>query len=160
MLRKWLKTKVQKVMASRPPDQLIGRPGVGTYLERWYLFRSRRFPIFNLFIHRFLRSDDDKALHDHPWWSVSWLFDGEYVEYRADGSVCHYSADAFILRSATFSHRIELIDNKPACTLFLTGFRVRQWGFWCPAGWTHWKDFVRQVDNGQGELVDVGCGEA
>ena len=37
------------------------------YLERYYIFLKDRktFP-FNIFIHRFLKSDPDD-LHDHPW---------------------------------------------------------------------------------------------
>ena len=37
------------------------------YLERFYIFLKDRktFP-FNVFIHRFLKSDPDD-LHDHPW---------------------------------------------------------------------------------------------
>ena len=37
------------------------------YLERYYLFLKERnnFP-FNIFLHRFLKSDPDD-LHDHPW---------------------------------------------------------------------------------------------
>ncbi len=34
------------------------------YLHRWFLYRSARFGIF---IHRFVRSDEDRCLHDHPW---------------------------------------------------------------------------------------------
>ena len=37
------------------------------YLERYYIFLKNRtsFP-FNIFIHKFLKSDPDD-LHDHPW---------------------------------------------------------------------------------------------
>ena len=37
------------------------------YLERYYLFLKDRkhFP-FNVFLHKFLKSDPDD-LHDHPW---------------------------------------------------------------------------------------------
>lgn len=34
------------------------------YLYRWYVFRT---PWVALFIHKFVRSDEDRALHDHPW---------------------------------------------------------------------------------------------
>ena len=34
------------------------------YLRRWYLLRTKRVGIF---IHQFVRSDEDRALHDHPW---------------------------------------------------------------------------------------------
>lgn len=34
------------------------------YLYRWFVIRTERF---GLFIHKFVRSDEDRALHDHPW---------------------------------------------------------------------------------------------
>lgn len=34
------------------------------YLLRWYVFRTEKI---GLFIHKFVRSDEDRALHDHPW---------------------------------------------------------------------------------------------
>ena len=34
------------------------------YLHRWYVIRR---PNLGLFIHKFVRSDEDRALHDHPW---------------------------------------------------------------------------------------------
>ena len=44
-------------------DRLDNEP----YLERYYLFLKNRenFP-FNVFLHKFLKSDPDD-LHDHPW---------------------------------------------------------------------------------------------
>lgn len=34
------------------------------YLHRWYIFRTK---YVSLFLHKFVRSDEDRALHDHPW---------------------------------------------------------------------------------------------
>lgn len=34
------------------------------YLLRWYVIRTKWI---GLFIHKFIRSDEDRALHDHPW---------------------------------------------------------------------------------------------
>ncbi len=34
------------------------------YLHRWYLLRTARVAVF---VHKFVRSDEDRALHDHPW---------------------------------------------------------------------------------------------
>ena len=74
----------RRIMQSCPPDQVIGgrqRP----YLLRWFLIPQNRF--LNVYLHRFLRSDDDRALHDHPWWNVSLLLEGAYTEHtiRAGG---------------------------------------------------------------------------
>lgn len=34
------------------------------YMIRWYVIRTK---FFGLFIHKFIRSDFERALHDHPW---------------------------------------------------------------------------------------------
>ena len=46
---------------------IIDRTTKEPYLERYYLFLKDRqiFP-FNIFLHKFLKSDPDD-LHDHPW---------------------------------------------------------------------------------------------
>src|SRR5574337_503235 len=86
----------------REPDFIIGgrdRP----YLLRWYLTPWRRwhaqarhaehpyllarvkgwlgFVLPSAYLHCFLRSDDDRALHDHPWFWCSVLLRGRYVEH-------------------------------------------------------------------------------
>lgn len=51
-----------------------GRP----YLERYYLFTllGVRF-----YLHRFVGSDPDRGLHDHPWpWAASIVLSGWYLE--------------------------------------------------------------------------------
>ena len=51
------------------------------YLERYYLFLKDRktFP-FNVFLHRFHKSDPDD-LHDHPWNYRTLILKGGYWEY-------------------------------------------------------------------------------
>ncbi len=62
----------------RPPDEVIGGP-CESYLLRWYVIPHNR--IFNVYLHCFLRSDDDRALHDHPWSSMNVVLRGGYVEH-------------------------------------------------------------------------------
>jgi hypothetical protein len=56
------------------------------YLERYYVFLKDRnnFP-FNIFIHKFLKSDPDD-LHDHPWEFRTFILAGGYWEYREEGT--------------------------------------------------------------------------
>ena len=52
------------------------------YLERYYLFlkdRGERFP-FNVFLHKFLKSDPDDV-HDHPWPYFTIILRGGYWEW-------------------------------------------------------------------------------
>ena len=78
MKRGWLRR-----LLSCEPHFIIGgrhRP----YLLRWYLIPRNRF--FNLYLHKFLRDDDDRALHDHPWWFASLILRGGYTEIVRDDS--------------------------------------------------------------------------
>lgn len=65
-------------LLSGRPHFIIGgtdRP----YLLRWFLIPRNRW--FNIYLHKFCRDDDDRALHDHPWWFVSIMLQGSYVEH-------------------------------------------------------------------------------
>ena len=59
-----------------------------------------------------------------------------------------------IFRRSVAAHRLELIDDEPVWSLFITGPIIREWGFHCPKGWRHWKEFVDSRDIGQ---VGRGC---
>lgn len=143
-------------LTRRPPDFIVGgaeRP----YLRRWWLIP--RNPVFNVYMHEFLRSDDDRALHDHPWMNLSVLLRGSYTEHTIDAGGIHrrqvLKAGAVRARlSGRFAHRIELHDGT-CWTLFITGPRYREWGFHCPArGWVHWRDFTDARDSG---AIGRGC---
>lgn len=137
------------------PDFVIGPRDAGQdYLRRWYVIPRNRW--LNIYLHEFRRSDDDRALHDHPWLSLSVLLMGEYTEHRiADGGIHTrriYKAGAVIFRRASYAHRIELHDG-PCWTLFITGPRIRHWDFHCPTGWRHWEQFT----DASGTSVGRGC---
>jgi hypothetical protein len=142
----------------RAPDFVIGgheRP----YLRRWFVIPRNRF--FNVYLHQFLRSDDDRALHDHPWVNLSVLLRGAYVEHTiAAGGIEHrtvrMAGDWAFRWTGRLAHRIEVTD--PCWTLFITGPRYREWGFHCPdTGWIHWKRFTAADDPG---AIGPGCGAA
>lgn len=145
----------------RQPDVVIGgqeRP----YLRRWFLIP--RNPVFNIYVHQFLRSDDDRALHDHPWlFNCSVLLEGDYLEHTPRG-VFLREAGELKFRWGGAPHRVELLEFPeipevmphtilPCWTLFITGPRVREWGFHCPQGWVHWKKFT----SADGHEVGKGC---
>lgn len=130
---------------SRKPDVVIG----GDYLSRWWFIPRNKF--FNIYIHKFGRSDDDRALHDHPWFSVSFLLKGEMIEHHLNGKR-HIPWLRPVFRTAKFAHRLELVKG-PVWTIFITGPRIRSWGFHCPNGWRHWKKFTTK----DGSAVGIGC---
>jgi hypothetical protein len=141
----------EKLAASRPPDFVIG----DHYLERWWVIPRNRF--FNIYLHRFWRSDEDRALHDHPWFNLSYLLKGEYIEHRILAGGVHQAkrhvAGNIRFRSPWTAHRIE-VGNVPVWSLFITGPVIREWGFHCAAGWRGWKMFVDQRDSGK---IGRGC---
>lgn len=113
-------------------------------MRRWWVIPRNR--IFNIYLHNIVRSDDDRALHDHPWWNLSILLKGQYLESTPTGN--HFrKRGSLILRKATSAHRLEIVGGS-VWTLFITGPVIRSWGFHCPQGWRHWKEFVKVVEGG------------
>jgi hypothetical protein len=153
-----LRMQVFGQMDSRPPDRIIGSIE-DPYMHRWHLIDRNRDG--NAYAHRFFRSDDDRAHHDHPWESCSIVLAGSYIEHTiAAGGIHHRvlrSAGDVIFRGERDAHRIELIPGELApVTLFLTGAVVRDWGFHCPdRGWVHWQEFTNPADGGA--TVGRGC---
>lgn len=141
--------------ACRQPDFVIGGEE-NPYLRRWWIIPRNRF--FNIYLHQFLRDDNDRALHDHPWVNVSILLKGSYVEHTIPAGGVNvatiYTAGNIKVRLPSAAHRVALIRGRPCWSLFVTGPRVREWGFHCSAGWRHWKDFTAGK---RGELIGRGC---
>lgn len=121
---------------------------------RWQIFRVGTLP--RVFVHKFLRSDYDRALHNHPWWFVSVLIKGEYFEHTETG-VIHRKAPSIVYRPITHRHRVELVKDRvpfvhdihlyrerPCWTLFITGPERQQWGFFCPEGFIDRDQFHEQ----------------
>lgn len=146
-------------VARRPADFTIGGDG-DPYLRRWYVIPRNRF--FNVYLHEFVRSDDDRALHDHPWWNCSVVLRGMYLEHLQDGRIVARREGRVVFRRPATAHRVELIESSLAdgsmrhvWSLFLTGPRIREWGFHCPQGWVPWQKFVALTADGN--AVGKGC---
>lgn len=146
------------------------------YLLRWFLLR--RGEALGVYVHKFLRSDEDRALHDHPWdflviplWrgyrehslrgrNICWDCDGwcitrnvgvEFIKTcptcKGQGEVDNIIVRRVLpflgtrFRRGLYRHRVELVDGKPAWSLFIRFRRSRLWGFW-PSGsfvaWDKW----------------------
>ena len=154
-IRRALLERAARVMARRAPDFIIG----DNYLRRWWIIPRNRW--VNVYLHEFRADDDDRALHDHPWASCSILLSGWYFEHvpadprdPAGPTIDRLRiAGDITARRPSAPHRIKL-GARPTITLFLTGPRVREWGFWCPKGWRPWQQFVARGDKGQ---IGRGC---
>lgn len=132
------------------PHFVIGNPE-NPYMLRWYVLP--RNPFFNVYLHKFLHDDEDRATHDHPWRSLSIVLSGNCLEHYGKGKKRELKQGSLVRRSAEFDHRIQLL-TKNVWTLFITGPTIREWGFHCPQGWRHWKEFTNPVNSGE---VGKGC---
>lgn len=129
------------------------------YLHRWFVIRTKRF---GLFIHKFVRSDEDRALHDHPWsfivipiWRGYFEWSNckgcqQYPEYYENQSCPNpqrkrvYPILGARYRRAEYRHRVELIGGKPSWSIFIRFTKRRDWGFWLPAGFQQWNKWWQE----------------
>lgn len=128
-------------LTAKLPCRIIGDDA--PYLERYYLMTV--FGI-RLYIHRFVGSDPDRGLHDHPFsWAISLILSGWYFEQTRRG-VKRFRWINF-LTSDSF-HRVILPRDASAdmcrptpwhklpteCwSLFIhRADRAKRWGFWHP----------------------------
>ena len=133
----------------RVADFVIG-PLDDPYLLRWWFIPRNKY--FNIYIHHILKDDDDRALHDHPWFNCSIVVKGVLQETMPSRKRILRRFIPY-LRKPTAAHSLQV--KSPVWTIFITGPRVREWGFLCPKGWRHWRKFVGE---NPGE-VGRGCGE-
>lgn len=127
------------------------------YLERYMVARWGKNGEHTIFLHRFLDSDSDKGIHDHPWDSKSFILSGGYNEKRLiqdNGIEKVIVRDIKPLSFNTIKkndfHQIILKPKTAAWTLFYHGPRVKHWGFQyydqLPDNLIHKKDFSPFVD--------------
>ena len=133
---------------------IMDRQSDEPYLERYYVFLKDRtwFP-FNIFVHKFLKSDPDH-LHDHPWPYFTLILKGGYYEwvpyYDKDNKkmteICKWRGPGhFRICKATSYHRIDLNPTVTAWTLFIPGPQKREWGFLVRNKWIHNNDYLAKM---------------
>lgn len=161
----------------RKPDLVIGPPDNPQTL-RWIIFSWRGW---QLALHKWLRSDEDRAPHDHKGHNISFILSRQgYSElvreyagtwlpsvWQKDGTGAIYrdlwwdrSAWTPHFRHAETPHRIALYDERPVWSLWFRYPPYRRWGFWCPKGWVDADDFLSSKDYyGEGSsTTGRGCG--
>lgn len=98
------------------------------YLVRWYVLRT---PWVSLFVHKFIRSDEDRCLHSHPWCFLVVPIWRGYIEHSDRDSWRSPVGDndptkrevkrrvwpiiGTRYRPATFRHRVELLPKRSIC---------------------------------------------
>ena len=138
---------------------IMDRESKEPYLERYYLFLKdrKKFP-FNVFLHKFLRSDPDD-LHDHPWPYATLILKGGYWEwvpvFAESGDQPEFPIKEIIgeqkiwrgpghfrICNATSYHRIEVEPGVDCWTLFMPGPKQRDWGFLSKGKWIQWEQYL------------------
>jgi len=171
-LRKLLLASHNRTRLKRKNDVRIpGDPSIQPYMLRWW--KIPRNWAFNIYYHIVKRSDDDTALHDHPWWNFSIVLEGGYYEHLILPGGVHkktwYGPGSVRFRPhGGFAHRLEL-DRKPVATpglspvaqqvdyemnrelpvktIFITGPVLRRWGFHHTDQWVdayEWDDYTAE----------------
>lgn len=131
---------------------ILDRGSEEPYLERYYLFLKERkkFP-FNVFIHKFLKSDPDDV-HDHPWPYATLILKGGYWEWVPQfdsnlnrvGEIAKWRGPGhFRICSANSFHRIEVDPTVDCWTLFIPGPQKREWGFMVKDKWINNEEYLK-----------------
>jgi len=147
---KWLLNFLEKHSRKRI---ILDRVAQEPYLERYYLFlkERNRFP-FNVFLHKFLKSDPDD-IHDHPWPYATLILKGGYWEWvpqydsscKRVGEIAKWRGPGhFRICSANSFHRIEIDPTVDCWTLFMPGPQKREWGFMVKDKWVHHEDYLKE----------------
>lgn len=145
---RWLLKFLDKVGRKRI---VLDRQSSEPYLERYYLFIKDRvkFP-FNIFLHKFLKSDPDDV-HDHPWPYATLIIKGGYYEWVAEfdssgkkvGETRYWRGPGhFRVCKAESFHRIELKPGVECWTIFMPGPQKREWGFHVAGKWIHYQNYI------------------
>jgi hypothetical protein len=137
-------------VAARLPVRVITGEGGDPYLYKFLVWQSGEGrDTWRVHLHRFVRSDADRELHNHPWrWAVSLILAGGYrEEYRtveAKPQVAWQTkrpGSINVVLPSTF-HRVDLLEHD-CWTLFVSGPVVQSWGFWdrFTGAFTPWREF-------------------
>ncbi|WP_373087099.1 hypothetical protein [Zhongshania sp.] len=136
-----LQTKAEHITQGLP-TKVIGTD----YLRRWHVLP--RNWLFNVYLHHVTGNDPDINLHDHPWlFNYSIVLRGEILEEMPDGERV-LPTGTLTARLGRAPHRL-LLQSPDSLTLFITGPKIRRWGFYTPSGWVCSKLYLREGGNGR-----------
>lgn len=149
-----LRRLCERIAERLPVRDIEGADG-SVFLSK-YLLAGHAHGGWHLHLHCFHRSDEDSALHNHPWHCASFILAGGYREerVRGDGAIVTFERcpGRINLIGANTFHRVELIDG-PCWTLFFNLPVVQDWGFLDrrTRAFVPWREFIARkgmVPNG------------
>jgi len=125
------------------------------YMRRWAIFETRWL---SMRVHEIVTEDRDPLMHDHPWWFLSIVLRGSYVEARPymDTEIIGYDHRAprkerkrfsIAFRKENVRHRITKVSGN-VVTLFIHGPERQEWGFFDPyRGKIPWREYLDSRKN-------------
>jgi hypothetical protein len=164
----------------RKPDLTIG-PRHDPQTVRWHIFVWRGW---QLSLHKWLRSDSDRAPHDHKADNLSiilgegynetvrewhtgrgalylrdgWLYDKPSGRWYRDVTRFRWPLVPYFRKAETL-HRVSLMSRKPVWTLWLRWPPRRRWGYWCDnRGWVDADQYNSTADYYAAGVSEVGRG--
>ena len=136
------------------------------YMERGWLVQPHWWTLgWSARVHRTVRSDSDRALHDHPWRNISVILRGFYYEavpavreealWGFNGqelvtSIRRVAGDV-VFRPAAARHRLIIPAGQEAYSLFIMGPWEQVWGFRTPEGKVEWRTYLGLPPKGEDE---------
>jgi hypothetical protein len=84
---------------------------------------------YSIRLHHWVASDDQRYLHDHPWWMLILVLKGSYKDI-GEKVIDKLTFSSIRFRRANHRHTV-LVDNS-CWSLLITGRPINQWGFYIP----------------------------
>lgn len=150
----WADELIEKAKKT-PYFHLYDKDTGDLYMERYWLESPEEGRKQTSRIHKIMRSDDARALHDHPWPSVSKLLKGGYWEIQPmhEDQDPAFDAEYFtrtwrkpgdvVVRQAHSRHRLEVPEGGYAWSLFMMGEWEKDWGFYdADKKFIYWRDYL------------------
>lgn len=116
-----MKKLIRKLFLAK---EIKSKDGV-LHFRRWRILST---PIISIYIHRIYKEDQDPYLHDHPWNYFGLIINGSYTE-QTPNKLNVLMPGAFAFKKATDFHKIQKLNTDSVTTLFITGRRIREWGY-------------------------------
>lgn len=93
------------------------------YARRWVL----NLKVCSFRVHHWMKSDDPRYLHDHPWWFLTFVVRGGYYDHSTR-KVDRVGRFRVRFRPAHHSHYVD--PDPDTWTVLVTGPERHKWGFW------------------------------
>ena len=116
---------VEKMLRRVLPYKEIGWVDIG---EVFFRYQIAKTAWFNIYLHQLDAPQwHPVGCHDHPWWFITFLLKGGYLEYNGKTLKRRY-AGQILYRAADYHHDVTTPYGR-SWSLIITGPKSRNWGF-------------------------------